>query len=154
MARKHANKGQREKLAERRLRALELRKAGLTYVEIGAQLDISESQAWNDVKKSLDRLAKVEQDSAREYRQLELERTEALIKALWLRAKGRRNHNPETDEVVDVDPDYKALDRVLKLMEYRRRLLGLDVQPEQNVEDHTVTIRVIHDGKKERGNGG
>lgn len=151
MARKKANPGQSEQAAERRVKAIELRKAGLSYRQIGEQLGVSEQQAWRDVKKALADLAEMEQDHAREYRQLELERLDALLSPLWLRARGRRiQHDDGTVE--DVPPDYAAVDRVMRLMEARRRLLGLDVQPED--KDHEVIVRVVHEAREKGGEDG
>lgn len=151
MARKKANPGQSEQAAERRVKAIELRKAGLSYRQIGEQLEVSEQQAWRDVKKALAGLAEMEQDHAREYRQLELERLDALLSPLWLRARGRRiQHDDGTVE--DVPPDYAAVDRVMRLMEARRRLLGLDVQPED--KDHEVIVRVVHEAREKGGEDG
>ena len=151
MARKKANPGQSEQAAERRVRAIELRKAGLSYRQIGEQLGVSEQQAWRDVKKALADLAEMEQDHAREYRQLELERIDALLTSLWVRARGRRiAHDDGTVE--DVPPDYAAVDRVMRLMEARRRLLGLDVQPED--KDHEVIVRVVHEAREKGGEDG
>ena len=151
MARKKANPGQSEQAAERRVKAIELRKAGLSYRQIGEQLGVSEQQAWRDVKKALADLAEMEQDHAREYRQLELERLDALLSPLWLRARGRRiQHDDGTVE--DVPPDYAAVDRVMRLMEARRRLLGLDVQPED--KDHEVIVRVVHEAREKGGKDG
>ena len=148
MARKKANPGQSEQAAERRVRAIELRKAGLGYRQISEQLGVSVQQAWRDVQKALADLAKMEQDHAREYRQLELERLDALLSPLWLRARGRRiQHDDGTVE--DVPPDYAAVDRVMRLMEARRRLLGLDVQPED--KDHEVIVRVVHEAREKGG---
>ena len=151
MARKKANPGKSEQAAERRVKAIELRKAGLSYRQIGEQLEVSEQQAWRDVKKALADLAEMEQDHAREYRQLELERLDALLSPLWLRARGRRiQHDDGTVE--DVPPDYAAVDRVMRLMEARRRLLGLDVQPED--KDHEVIVRVVHEAREKGGEDG
>jgi len=148
VARKKANPGQSEQAAERRVKSLELRKAGLGYRQIGEQLGVSEQQAWRDVKKALEGLAEMEQDAARELRQLEVERLDALLSPLWLRARGRRiQHDDGTVE--DVPPDYAAVDRVMRLMEARRRLLGLDVQPED--KDHEVIVRVVHEAREKGG---
>jgi len=151
MARKDANVGRSEQAAERRVKSLELRKAGLSYRQIGEQLGVSESQAWLDVKASLRALAKIEQGHARELRQLEVERIDALITALWVRARGRRVQH-EDGTIEDVPPEYPALDRVLRLMEARRRLLGLDVQPED--KDHEVIVRVVHEAREKGGKDG
>jgi len=142
MARKDANVGATEKAAERRIKALELRKAALSYQQIGDHLNISSTQAWKDVQAALKELAKVEQGKAAEYRQLELERLDSLIAPLMVRARGRQIKDPETGQVEDIKPDYDAFDRVIRLLERRSKLLGIEPQPAQAEQDNTVHILV------------
>ncbi len=101
--------------AERRAKALELRKHGMPYRAIGAQLGISEAQAHNDVQRALQALAALELDSAAEYRTMELERLDTLTVAsarvLSAAGDGMR---------------LAAIDRLLRISESRRKLLGLD----------------------------
>jgi hypothetical protein len=60
--------------AEHRLRALQLRKKGHTYREIGLQLDMSEQRAHQHVIEGLRRLNTERSELAEEVPQLELER--------------------------------------------------------------------------------
>ena len=66
--------GTRENAAERRVKALELRKSGASYRLIGAQLGVSEKTAHQDVRQALASLAELEQSTADEYRAMELMR--------------------------------------------------------------------------------
>ena len=143
MARKHSQGDLRASAAERRLKAFELRKAGLSYKQIGDALGVSESMACKDVHKILRDLAEKTEGHAREYRQLELERVDALMAPLWPRARGRRVTNPDTGVVEDIPPDLKAMDRLMRLMERRAKLLGLDLQPDEK-DDTEVVIRVVY----------
>jgi DNA-binding CsgD family transcriptional regulator len=117
-----AAKGTTEKAAARRLQAIELRKAGATYRQIGERLSVSEAQAYNDVQRELARLATQTQDAAAALRVLESERLDALMLALWQQAK---------------QGNQGAIDRVLKVMERRARLVGLDAPTRI---DHTVDV--------------
>jgi hypothetical protein len=94
--------------AERKAAALELRKSGATFEQIAATLGCSISYAHKAVTKALDRMVREPADALRK---LELERLDSMLFGLWRRAKGG-----ETG----------AVDRVIKLMERRARLLGLD----------------------------
>ncbi len=94
---------------ERRLMALELRKGGATYRAIAKELGYGGPGA---AYKAIDRaLKEVLRDPAESVRSLELERLDAMLMGIWPSAKGG---------------DPAAIDRVLKLMERRSRLLGLD----------------------------
>lgn len=94
--------------AERRAQALELRKAGATYEQIGAKLGITNQAAHRLVSRGLAALGK---EAAEDVLALELSRLDGLLMAMWPQAR-RGNHG--------------AVDRVLRIMERRARLLGLD----------------------------
>ena len=104
-------KGKAEAAAERRVQALELRKAGASYRAIGSKLGTSEAQAHRDVAHELGRLAAEAHDLAADVRTLELERLDVLTLALWKDAKAGNQG---------------AIDRVLKVMERRAKLMGID----------------------------
>lgn len=98
--------------AERRLKALEMRKAGANYREIGQALGIKKQCARRHVKKALDEINRQCAESAAELRQIELERLDRLQRAVWARA---------------VDGDLTAVKTVVdSIMKRRALLLGLD----------------------------
>lgn len=102
--------GKTERLATRRLEALELRKAGASYRAIGQRLQISRQQALNDVRFELHELARKRERTTELLRQMELERSDALTLAVW--PKVREGH-------------LGAISTVLRVMEHRAKLLGL-----------------------------
>ena len=102
---------QTPKLADRRVRALELRKMGWTYQSIGKAMGVSTTQARRDVRRVLEERIKHDQDHVAEQRQLELERVEMVLTSLAQKVR---------------DGDTAAIDRWLKASDIRRRLLGLD----------------------------
>ena len=116
--------------AERRAYVFQLRKAGATYDAI-AQAAIDKfgadalpagydcRYAWKDIKRELDRLRGEIADAANDIIELETQRLDAMLTVLWPQvAKGNQG----------------AVDRVLRIMERRSKLLGLD-KPEK----HDVT---------------
>jgi hypothetical protein len=106
-----ARKGGRAVAAERRIKALELRKAGVSYRKIGAALGVSHTQAYNDVMLSLRHLAKKQDGIAEELRVLEDQRLDDMLTPMMTQAR-RGNQG--------------AVDRVLRIMDRRARLWGLD----------------------------
>lgn len=104
-------KGNREKAAQRRLDALALRQAGASYRQIGERLGVSECQAWRDVDRALAALAKLTETEAEKLRALEMARLDAMLLPVLQQAK--QGH-------------LGAIDRVLRIMERRAKLLGLD----------------------------
>lgn len=93
----------------RQLEALELRKQGLGYQAIADRLGYKNvSSAYQAVQAILKATLR---EPADELRRIEAERLDSLMTAVYRRAQ---------------DGDEKALDRVLRVMERRARLLGLD----------------------------
>jgi len=96
---------------ENRLKALQLRKAGLSYEVIGRQLHCTKQNAYRLVKSALESTRKQCSEETENLRQLEVERLDAMLASLWTPASRG---------------DHASIDRVVKLMERRARLLGLD----------------------------
>lgn len=95
--------------AEQRRRALELRKAGATYDQIAQQVGYTNRGSAH--RAVMAALKEITAEPAQEVRQLELERLDAMLLGLWPAArKGNQG----------------AVDRVLRIMERRAKLLGLD----------------------------
>lgn len=132
---------QRIAAAERRVKALDYRKAGASYRAIARELGVSEAQAHNDVQRSLADLAAQQQASAEELRALELARLDDLALAATrilqashpLISGGKVLSGFTTDGkaigLTDDGPRLQAIDRLLRISERRARLLGLDMQP-------------------------
>lgn len=99
--------------AERRAKALELRKAGLTYEQIGQTLGVTTRRAGYIVKDALEALTR---EPAQAVIDLELARLDSMVRGLWADARAG---------------DVQAVDRVVRIMDRRARYLGLDHVPGQ-----------------------
>lgn len=108
--------GAREKSALNRLEAMKLRMAGKTYQQIGDSIGVSRSRAHRYVMRELDELRKKGSEAAAALRQLEDARLDELQSGLWPRA---------------LEGDVPAAHAVLRIMERRARLHGLD-EPEKH----------------------
>lgn len=95
----------------RQLKAIELRTRGYSYRAIGEQLKVSHVQAYRDVSAELKRLTSLRDEKLEELRELELQRLDRLLHKL--------------DEKIEAG-QLTAMDRALRIMERRARLLGLD----------------------------
>lgn len=108
---------------ERQRAALALRGAGVSYAAIAARLGFANaSGAWKAVQRALKTTL---QEPADDLRQLELQRLDAMHAAIWPHAM--RGH-------------LKSVDTILRLMERRARLLGLDA-PKQHHVAVDMTLR-------------
>jgi hypothetical protein len=104
-------RGESERIAERRVLALELRKAGGSYREIARQLGIDTHTAWGDVAAELAAIREQTVEQAHELRALELERLDGMTSGLWPRIQ---------------EGSAAAVSAGVRVSERRSRLLGLD----------------------------
>jgi len=117
----------KEFLVERDTRIFSLKKSGLSNSEIGKRFDMTASAVAAAVRRQLDRLNKEAFLSYPEVLRLELERLDEMQKSLWPMTQYRRE---ELDDgsVVMVEPDQKAIQTVLGIMDRRAKLLGMNVE--------------------------
>lgn len=105
---------------------------GMNYREIAAALGVSIGTVASDVKIIFARWKGEQVQSAEQWIALELRRCDRLINTLW-------------NDATDGKPG--AIDRVLKVMERRAKLLGLDAPTKQDVtsggERVTFTVRPV-----------
>lgn len=107
----HEPTGQKERVQARRAQALALRIAGASFRQIGRQLGVSHVRAIKDVQHELDTLAVQRQESAERLKALELARCDRLTLAL----------EPKVGK-----GDVQAVRAMVRVMERRARLLGID----------------------------
>jgi len=110
--------------AERRAQYLNLRKAGYTYERIGAQFGVSRQAVCDVVVRAL---KSQQAESVGDLRALENERLDDMLRAIYAQA---------------VKGDTGAIDRILRIMERRAKLWGLDA-PVQSVVDNGGTTRIL-----------
>lgn len=140
---------QRAEVAQRRAAAIQLRISGATWQAIADELGYgSRQEACRDVGRALAEAREESADVAAEYRELELERLDALTRAameVLERKHVKAVGSGEYMELLDDDaPKLQAVDRLLKIAESRRRLLGLDQEVEQAGRALHVTIEGIN----------
>ena len=97
--------------ATRREKALELRASGQSIRAIADKLGVSKSQVQRDIEKELQAAAEGRKKIAGLIIDLELAKLDALEKKAWKHI---------------TDGELSAIDRVLRSMERRAKLLGLD----------------------------
>jgi len=110
----------RIRTTEKTLKALELRKRGLNYTQIGKKLGCNRSTACRYVLSELENLADKCREEAVHVRDLELQRLDDLYLIAY-RA------------IIDGN-DLAGIDRCLRIMERRAKLLGLDPPAKVDVQ--------------------
>lgn len=101
------------------IRALELRRKGWSYPEIADELNVSLSTAYRYVNNELERLANERKIEGEKVLEMELDRVDRLTKAIM-------------DKCEDGSLDH--IDTMLKLMDRRAKLLGLNA-PNRNIHE-------------------
>lgn len=105
----------RVRAAQLQDRCLQLRSAGMSFREIARELKVAPATAYKAVARGLAAVNAGCREQAQELRALEALRLDQMQAALWQQA---------------TDGDVRAIDRILRIMERRARLLGLD-EPER-----------------------
>lgn len=108
-------------LVDQRARALHLRRGGLTFEEIGADLGCDEKRARRLCSDAMEDAREQVATAAKELRAMEVSRLDALVNSIWDAA---------------MRGNLLAIDRVVKIMERRAKMLGLDSV--ERMEDMTV----------------
>jgi preprotein translocase subunit SecD len=98
--------------AQLEAQCLQLRASGLSFREIACELSVAPSTAFKAVARGLAAANERNVEEAASLRDLEVMRLDEMQAALW-------------EQAVD-ECDTRAIDRVLRIMERRARLLGLD----------------------------
>ncbi|MBL4700322.1 helix-turn-helix domain-containing protein [bacterium AH-315-I18] len=118
-------------IVDRRIRALEMRKAGLTYAQIAKSLDVSERTVLNDIKQSV----KNKTNSQDIERAVDLLRIEMAMLPL---AKDVRNG------------DHKAIDRWKQLIDMKQKLLERQDNLAANDSEQTLRVKVVSEVDMEK----
>lgn len=109
---------------ERRRTALELRKRGFAYSEIADHLGVTRQAVHQMVKKGIAEILDETRESAEEVRTLELERLDRMFMRLYKEAMPSH-----PDAIVN----HKAIETMLKIMDRRSKLMGLDAPSKHEV---------------------
>ena len=116
---------------ERRWEALELRKQGLSFRDIGKRMCIHWTTAHQHVNRALDELRERTKQSAEQLRTIEIEKLDRLEADLVKRL----------DACTDDQDSAKLAAVMLKITESRRKLLGLDAPERVEMTGNLYTVR-------------
>lgn len=109
-------------------RALELREKGWSYRTIGEAMGLSPAGVHKAVTRAMEKTAARIASVADQVREIEIERLDRLQNAHWDTAVGKGKNRSQ------------ATDRVLRIMERRAKLMGLDAPKKIDV-DANVAVK-------------
>lgn len=142
-------------MAQRRNRAVKLRRSGMSWVEIAETMGYdSGATAYNDVKRAREQAEAELRESVAELKQTELDRLDAMTAEAWRIMEARHLAvsggkvimvGPEGDEteLTDDGPALDAIRTLLRIAERRSKLLGLDAPVRVEAEGE---LRVVVEG--------
>lgn len=117
----------REFIAERDVRIMKARQSGTPVGEIARRFQMSVAAVNAAIRRQLEKLNREALLAYPEVLRLELERLDALQQAMWPLTQHRRVTLPDGTEMT-VEPDQKAVQTVLSIMDRRAKLLGMGVE--------------------------
>lgn len=112
-------------ITQKHLKAMELRKAGLSFDQIAKQLGYKNSSCAHYAVRAC--LKKIIQEPAKEIRDMEVARLDDMLLSIW--GEVRKGH-------------LGAHDRALKIMERRAKLLGLDAPTKIDFDDAPMPVQI------------
>lgn len=115
----------REFLAERDSRMLKMRQAGMNIADIAKRFGISTAAAEKAIHRQLEKLNRESMLAYPEVLRMELERLDSLQASIWPLTQHRKIRLDDGTEA-QVEPDLKAIQQVLLIMDRRAKLLGMD----------------------------
>jgi len=132
----------REFLSERDSKIMRLRQAGVSLTEIGKRFNMTSRGVAARIRKVLEDMNSEALMAYPELLRMELERLDALQAAIWPMTQHRKVTADDGQEI-QLEPDVKAIQQVLAIMDRRARLLGmertnLNIQMESNA---TINVR-------------
>jgi transposase-like protein len=138
----------REFLNERDIRIFKMRQAGTSVQEIARRFGVSTSSVTRSVQRQLEKMNKEAILAYPEVLRLELERLDNLQQAIWPMTQHRRDVQEDGTEI-QIEPDLKAIQQVLSIMDRRTKLLGME-QTNVNVQmdvNNNTNIRAVIAGQ-------
>jgi len=115
----------REFLADRDLRIFKMRQAGVPTNEIARRFSMTTSAVGSAVRRQLQKLNAEALMAYPEVLRMELERLDALQQSIWPLTQHRKVKMDDGTEVT-VEPDMKAVQTALSIMDRRSKLLGME----------------------------
>jgi hypothetical protein len=138
----------REFLAERDMRIFKMRQAGVAINEIARRFNMTSAAVNAGIRRQLEKLNREALLAYPEVLRLELERLDALQQSIWPLTQHRRVTTEDGTEM-NVEPDMKAIQQVLSIMDRRSKLLGMEqnsVNIQLDVSSQQIPVRATLSG--------
>jgi transposase-like protein len=115
----------KEFLNERDMRIFKMRQAGTSVNEIARRFGVSSASVSRSIQRQLEKMNKEAILAYPEVLRMELERLDNLQQAIWPMTQHRRIVGDDGTEM-QIEPDLKAIQQVLSIMDRRTKLLGME----------------------------
>lgn len=126
-----------ESVHERDMRIYKLRQAGTAIGEIARRFGVSTQTVSRSITRQLEKMNREAVLAYPEILRMELERLDNLQQALWPLTQHRRQVLDDGTEI-QTEPDIKAVQQVLSIMDKRSKLMGME-QTNLNIQMNTTS---------------
>lgn len=140
MASRHGDTVRAKEINARRQRVMQLKDQGLTFREIAKELGVSLGLVHKDFEASLTRVLEPDVAAYRAEHTARLKKMREVVedviarRHLLVAASGRVAVDEDGEPIEDDAIVLAATDRLVKIDEAERKLLGLDAKPELRIE--------------------
>lgn len=115
----------REFLVERDLRIFKMRQAGVAGNEIARRFGMTTVAVGTAIRRQLEKLNREALLAYPEILRMELERLDSLQQSVWPLTQYRKVKTDDGGEI-QIEPDLKAVQTMLSIIDRRAKLLGMD----------------------------
>lgn len=115
----------REFLVERDLRIFKMRQAGVAGNEIARRFGMTTIAVGTSIRRQLEKLNREAMLAYPEVLRMELERLDSLQQSVWPLTQYRKVKTDDGGEM-QIEPDLKAVQTMLSIIDRRAKLLGMD----------------------------
>lgn len=128
--------------AEKEIRALELRKAGLSYLQIATMMGLSPTRVQGIIKKAFKKYMKERDELAEDVIRMEESRLDEMFMSLWQDTIRRADG---TVPQISTGQRCKAIEQMLQIMQRRAKLRGLDAPEKQQIYQASIDLNQLSD---------
>ncbi len=122
-------------LHERDQQIYDSRATGMSTTDIAKRFDVAIATVDTAIKRHISQLNRTAILSYPEVLQMELGRLDKLQRALWPLTQPRRQTMDDGTQIT-LEPDIKAVDATLRIMQQRSKLMGMEIAPTDLLAAH------------------
>lgn len=134
-------------LYERDQQIFDARATGMSSTEIAKRFDVTPATVDTAIRRHINQLNRTAVLAYPEVLAMELGRLDKLQRAIWPHTQPRRQTLDDGTQIT-LEPDLKAVETVLRIMQQRSKLMGMDVTQIMDITPEPAPIKSTLSGAK------